>query len=137
MKRMILALITISVLLAEPSSAASYEPIDQRAITGYLQGVFFESRFDLQAARELYERANRYDRDNPTIQLSLAGVYLELGDLGRAERFANDLIKSGFFEYEATRILADIEYARGTKERALELLLDLGSMRERPDFEVL
>jgi tetratricopeptide (TPR) repeat protein len=137
MKRIIFILILLSISWAEPLSAGSYEPIDPRAITNYLQGVFFESRFDLQAARELYERANRYDRENPTIQLSLAGIYLELGDLGRAERYANDLIKSGFFEYEATRILADIEYGRGNKERALELLLDLGKIGEGPDFEVL
>ena len=76
MKRMILILLMILARMAWPSAIEAYEPIDARAVTFYLQGVFFESRFDLQAAREMFERASRYDKNNPRIQLSLAGVYL-------------------------------------------------------------
>jgi tetratricopeptide (TPR) repeat protein len=137
MKNVISMSILLSVLLAGPLNAGEYEAIDPRAVTYYLQGVFFESRFDLQAAREMYERANRYDRGNPRIELSLSGVYLELGDLGRAERFATQLIEADFYEYEATRILAEIEFRQGDKEKALSLLLPLKDADEGMRFDVL
>ena len=137
MKRTIAILILVFFQLTGPSAIEAYEVMDPRAITHYLKGVFFESRFDLQAAREMYERANRFDRENPRIQLNLAGIYLELGDLGRAKRYASDLIETGFYEYEATRILADIEYGRGEKEKALELLLELRDLGNESNFEVL
>ncbi len=137
MKRTIAILFLVVFQLTGPSAIEAYEVMDPRAITHYLQGVFFESRFDLQAAREMYERANRFERDNPRIQLNLAGIYLELGDLGRAKRYASDLIEAGFYEYEATRILADIEYSRGEKEKALALLLELRDVDNESNFEVL
>lgn len=137
MKRTIAILFLVLLQLMGPSAIEAYEVMDPRAITYYLQGVFFESRFDLQAAREMYERANRLERDNPRIQLNLAGIYLELGDLGRAKRYASDLIEAGFYEYEATRILADIEYSRGEKEKALVLLLELRDVNNDSNFEVL
>ncbi len=137
MKRIIAILILVFTQLTGSSAVEAYEVMDPKAITYYLQGVFFESRFDLQAAREMYERANRYDKDNPRIQLNLAGIYLELGDLGRAKRNASSLIEAGFYKYEATRILADIEYSRGEKEKALSLLLELKEMDNESNFDVL
>ncbi len=137
MKRIIAILFLIFTQLTGPSAVRAYEVMDPRAITHYLHGVFFESRFDLQAAREMYERANRYERDNPRIQLNLAGIYLELGDLGRAKRYASGLIEAGFYKYEATRILAEIEYGRGEKEKALSLLLELKEMGNESNFDVL
>ncbi len=137
MNRIIAISILIFTILTGPSTAEAYEAMDPRAVTYYLQGVFFESRFDLQAAREMYERANRFDKGNPRIQLSLAGIYLELGDLSRAKQYASDLVEAGFFEYEAKRMLADIEYGRGEKEKALALLLELKDMEDVSSFEVL
>jgi len=135
MKRIILAVLATVMLLA--SAARAGDIIDTRAIVYYLQGAFFEARFDLQAALEFYERANRFEEGNPMIQISLARVYLELGDLGRAERYATDLRESERYGYEAALILAEIAYKEGDKEGALALLLPLMDIDDDARFDVL
>jgi len=135
MKRIIMAVLAVGLLLAPPVRAS--EEIDTRAIVYYLQGTFFEARFDLQAALEFYERANRFEQDNPMIQSSLARVYLELGDLGRAKRYASDLQGSERYGYEASLVLAEIAYKEDDKEEALSLLVPLMEVDDDARFDVL
>jgi tetratricopeptide (TPR) repeat protein len=135
MKRIMITILAASFLFAAPVRAG--EVIDTRGIVYYLQGVFFEARFDLQAALEFYERANRYEQNNPMIQISLARVYLELGDLGRAKRYASDLQGSERYGYEASLILAEIAYKEDFKDEALALLLPLMDIDDDARFDVL
>lgn len=128
-------MLAAGLLLSQPARAG--EGIDARAIVNYLQGAFFEARFDLQAALEFYERANRYERDNPMIHISLARVYLELGDLGRAGRYAAELQDSDRYGYEADLILAEIAYKENDKEGALALLTPLMDVEDDARFDVL
>jgi len=135
MKRIIITVLAAGFLFA-PTVRAN-EGIDTRAIVYYLQGAFFEARFDLQAALEFYERANRFEQDNPMIHISLARVYLELGDLGRAKRYASDLQGSERYGYEARLILAEIAYKENDKEEALALLIPLMDVDDDARFDVL
>ena len=135
MKRIIMAVLVAGFLFAPPVRAS--EGIDTRAIVYYLQGAFFEARFDLQAALEFYERANRFEQDNPMIHISLARVYLELGDLDRARRYASDLRESDRYGYEASLILAEIAYKENDKEEALALLVPLMDIGDDARFDVL
>ncbi len=135
MKRIIIA--ALAALLLFASAVRAGDIIDTRAIIYYLQGSFFEARFDLQAALEFYERANRYEEDNPTIQISLARVYLELGDLGRAGRYATSLRESERYGYEAALILSEIAYKEDDKEGALALLVPLVDVEDDARFDVL
>ena len=135
MKKILISMLAAGLLFAAP--ARSSEPIDTRAIVYYLQGAFFEARFDLQAALEFYERANRFEQNNPMIQISLARVYLELGDLGRAKRFAAELRESDRYGYEASLILAEIAYKEDDKKGALELLDPLVEIDNDSRFDVL
>ncbi len=135
MKRIMISVLAAGMLFAAP--ARSSELIDTRAIVYYLQGAFFEARFDLQAALEFYERANRFEQENPMIHISLARVYLELGDLGRAKRFAADLRESDRYGYEASLILAEIAYKEDDKNGALALLSPLMEIDNDSRFDVL
>jgi len=135
MKRLMLSVLAAGLLVSSPVRAN--EMIDTRAVVYYLQGVFFEARFDLEAALEFYERANRYDQGNPVIEISLARVYLELGDPGRAERYAAALQGSERYGGEAGLILAEIAYTQGDKERALDLLLPLADADGDTRFDAL
>jgi tetratricopeptide (TPR) repeat protein len=135
MKRIIISVLAAGILFAAP--ARSGDLIDTRAIIYYLQGAFFESRFDLQAALEFYERANRFEQDNPMIHISLARIYLELGDLGRAKRYASDLQGSDRYGYEASLILAEIAYKGDEKDEALTLLVPLTDIDNDARFDVL
>ena len=135
MKRIIIAALAAGFLFAQPVRAG--EDIDTRAIVYYLQGAFFEARFDLQAALEFYERANRYEQDNPMIHISLARVYLELGDLDRAKRYASDLLGLDRYGYEASLVLAEIAYKENEKQEALDLLVPLMDVDDDARFNVL
>jgi tetratricopeptide (TPR) repeat protein len=137
MKKTIVTVILVCFGLSVPADLRSSEQIDSRAVVTYLQGVFFESRFDLQAALKFYEHANRFERENPRIQLSLAGVYLELGDLDRARQYAASLSETDLYRYEADLILAEVEYRQGNTKEALELLLPLKGSDDDSRFEVL
>jgi tetratricopeptide (TPR) repeat protein len=137
MKNIIVTALLVGLGLAMSVGPSSGEEIDSRAIIMYLEGVFFEARFDLQAALEFYERANRFESDNPKIQLSLAGVYLELGDLDRARQYASSLVESDMYRYEANIILAEVEYRQGNAKEALDLLLPLKDVGDDSRFEVL
>jgi tetratricopeptide (TPR) repeat protein len=137
MKRIIISLVLVGFGLSAPADLAADEQIDSRAVVTYLQGVFFESRFDLQAALEFYERADRFERDNPKIQLSLAGVYLEIGDLARARQYASRLVEEDAYRHRAGLILAEVAYRQGNPKEALELLLPLKDSGDDSRFDVL
>ena len=135
MKRVIITALATGMLFAHPAQAA--ENIDTRAVIYYLQGAFFEARFDLQAELEFYERANRFERDNPMIHMSLARIYLELGDLGRAKRYSAELRHSDRYGYEANLILAEIAYKENDREGALALLEPLLDVESDARFDLL
>jgi tetratricopeptide (TPR) repeat protein len=135
MKRITISILAAAILFAAP--VRSSDLIDTRAIVYYLQGAFFEARFDLQAALEFYERANRFEQNNPMIHISLARIYLELGDLGRAKKYAADLQESDRYGYEASLILAEIAYKEDDKNGALALLVPLIEIDNDSRFDVL
>ena len=60
-----------------------------------------------------------------------------MGDLEKAERYANRLLEMGRFEADAEMVLAEVEYKKGDNEAALERLLKTEKRDDASRFEVL
>jgi len=66
-----------------------------------------------ERAKNIYVEAMKIDKNNPRIEVSLAQVYLDLGDRANARRWAESARQKDISVYEASIILGDITQREG------------------------
>jgi tetratricopeptide (TPR) repeat protein len=130
-------MVLLTACLACPAALHAQESLDFNAVTMYLKGAYFEARYDLANAYRFYAAADRFDRNNARIHLSLARVSLELGNLEKAQQYAEYLLQRGVYDSKARFILAEVDYRRGDEEATLARLLELLEREDISRFDVL
>jgi tetratricopeptide (TPR) repeat protein len=119
--------VAVAIVFLSASTAAAADENDYRMISPYLRGAFLEADDDLIHAYSYYMYARRFDRDNIWIELRLAHITYDLGDLKKARGYATRVAESGRYVADAELILAEIDYREGKREAVLERLDSLMS----------
>jgi len=125
------------IVFVSSSSTAVEAGLDVRGVVAYLRGTIYENRGDYLNAYRYYMYALNREPGAPKIKLSLARMCLELGFLDKARLYSSELIEKGDYEAEASMVLAQVEYLKGEREKALDLLEKLKSRNDVPRFEIL
>lgn len=112
---------------------AKYHP---RALGYFIDGVIAEMTGDATGAVIYYETARRFDTASETIHASLAGVYVDIGDLDRAEKALNRLVAHsprniGLLESQADLYLQKRDYSRAIEIWETVCLIDPSRLESR------
>ncbi len=136
MKRCALAVL-VSAVLCLSSPLYPETGIDNLAMSFFLRGVFLESRKDLVHAYSFYTYAASRSKDNKVIQLRLARVTLELGELEKARTHAGNVLEQDPSDSEALLLLAEIDYDDGNFDLALSHAKKLYKRNGVAKFDIL
>ncbi len=119
---------TIGVTIFEGESDTSNDPIAERALQSYTEGVYYLESGSPAKALKAFDDALKKDPENLFLKLQLADLCVMLNDLSRGESLLEEILKVDKQSYEAMLKMARIQLLRhryGDARRWLEDVIEV------------